>query len=322
MSPATPDFPVWVENLSLSSSSILYRCILQTNGRLSINQGYIWNGLANGLAPVQLNGGTLRMAAMQFDASAARTDTYISVTGASSVIQMTDCVFLQAPGAGANGLSVGTDNVANNVNGVVWNGWNAVGTNSGLSFDARLAASNSDLSKHISLHPSGYGFDVTSARLNLVAPSTASVACVVGGVEKTAVSNTQMVSSVPLNLGAGVGFGAQTGANNTDLSKHVQLHTSGYGMSVTGGRLNLVAPTAAGVFASVAGTDILIASAGGVTVAPALFINASGPTIRSGTGAATGTQPKGSIWMRTDGAAGSTLYVTQGAGVWAAVAGV
>jgi hypothetical protein len=56
----------------------------------------------------------------------------------------------------------------------------------------------------------------------------------------------------------------------------------------------------------------------GVTVISA----AGGPTIRAGPGAATGTQPKGSLWLRTDGAAGSTLYVTQGAGTWAAVAGV
>lgn len=48
----------------------------------------------------------------------------------------------------------------------------------------------------------------------------------------------------------------------------------------------------------------------------------TGPTIRSGTGAATGTQPKGSLWMRTDGAVGSTLYVSQGGGTWNAVAGV
>jgi len=54
-----------------------------------------------------------------------------------------------------------------------------------------------------------------------------------------------------------------------------------------------------------------------------LTIGASGaPTIRSGAGAATGTQPKGSLFMRTDGAVGSTLYVSQGAGVWNAVAGV
>ena len=48
----------------------------------------------------------------------------------------------------------------------------------------------------------------------------------------------------------------------------------------------------------------------------------AGPTLRSGAGVATGTQPKGSLWMRTDGAAGSTLYVSQGAGTWLPVAGV
>lgn len=49
-----------------------------------------------------------------------------------------------------------------------------------------------------------------------------------------------------------------------------------------------------------------------------------GPTIRSGTGAATGTQPAGSLWIRTDAgaAAGSRLYVSQGAGTWNAIAGV
>jgi hypothetical protein len=72
------------------------------------------------------------------------------------------------------------------------------------------------------------------------------------------------------------------------------------------------------------GNPVLInRSTGAITFDAAnIAIGSSGPTIRSGTGAATGTQPKGSIWMRTDGAAGSTLYVTQGGGVWAPVAGV
>ena len=48
----------------------------------------------------------------------------------------------------------------------------------------------------------------------------------------------------------------------------------------------------------------------------------AGPTIRAGAGAASGTQPKGSLWSRTDGAVGSTLYVSQGGGTWNAVAGV
>lgn len=42
----------------------------------------------------------------------------------------------------------------------------------------------------------------------------------------------------------------------------------------------------------------------------------------TGAGAASGTQPKGSIWLRTDGGVGSTLYVSQGGGTWNAIAGV
>lgn len=183
VNPTDPAFQVVIDNLFITSSSILYRGILQQNGHLSISHGYMWHGLVSGLAMVQVNGGTLRLAAMQLDASAARTDTYISVTGASSVIQMSDCVFLAAPGAGAKGLTTTVDNPSHALDGIKWNGWAVTGTTAGLSL-------------------------------------------------------------------------------------------------------------------------------------------AAGPTIRSGTGAATGTQPKGSLWMRTDGAAGTTLYVSQDGGTWNPVAGV
>ena len=53
-----------------------------------------------------------------------------------------------------------------------------------------------------------------------------------------------------------------------------------------------------------------------------IAIGASGPNIKAGTGAATGTQPAGSLWLRTDGAAGTRIYVSQGAGSWLAIAGV
>jgi hypothetical protein len=48
----------------------------------------------------------------------------------------------------------------------------------------------------------------------------------------------------------------------------------------------------------------------------------AGANIRSGTGAASGTQPKGSLWMRTDGGVGTTMYVSQGGGTWNPVSGV
>jgi hypothetical protein len=42
----------------------------------------------------------------------------------------------------------------------------------------------------------------------------------------------------------------------------------------------------------------------------------------SGTGAPTSTQAVGSLYSRTDGTVGATLYVSRGGGVWNAVAGV
>ena len=64
-------------------------------------------------------------------------------------------------------------------------------------------------------------------------------------------------------------------------------------------------------------------STGQVTM-PQIGVGSSvtGPNIRAGTGAASGTQPSGSIWIRTDGAAGSRIYVSAGGGTWAAIAGV
>ena len=48
----------------------------------------------------------------------------------------------------------------------------------------------------------------------------------------------------------------------------------------------------------------------------------SGPTWTTGTAAPAATAPIGSLYSRTGGAVGATLYVSRGAGTWAAVAGV
>ena len=47
-----------------------------------------------------------------------------------------------------------------------------------------------------------------------------------------------------------------------------------------------------------------------------------GPTITTGTAAPTSTQPISSLYLRVGGALGATLYVSRGAGTWAAVSGV
>jgi hypothetical protein len=66
-----------------------------------------------------------------------------------------------------------------------------------------------------------------------------------------------------------------------------------------------------------------IDSAQAITHTNGVTIGASGaPTIRSGTGAATGTQPSGSIWIRTDGSASNRIYVNQGGTTWVAIGSV
>lgn len=52
------------------------------------------------------------------------------------------------------------------------------------------------------------------------------------------------------------------------------------------------------------------------------IVGASGPTWTAGAGAPSTTQPLGSLWSRTDGTVGATLYVSRGAGVWNPVAAV
>jgi hypothetical protein len=48
----------------------------------------------------------------------------------------------------------------------------------------------------------------------------------------------------------------------------------------------------------------------------------AGPTWTAGTGAPATTEPLGSLYSRTDGAVGSTIYVSRGDGTWNAMAGV
>ena len=70
-------------------------------------------------------------------------------------------------------------------------------------------------------------------------------------------------------------------------------------------------------------TDMSVSPSVAPKQAGSLVIGTSaGPTIRAGTGVASGTQPSGSIFIRTDGAAGARIYVSQGAGSWLAIATV
>lgn len=69
------------------------------------------------------------------------------------------------------------------------------------------------------------------------------------------------------------------------------------------------------------GTNLLQV-AGGLQATTHVIGASTGPTVTSGTGAPSSTQPNASLFLRTDGSTGSRLYVSAGSGTWAAVASV
>lgn len=66
---------------------------------------------------------------------------------------------------------------------------------------------------------------------------------------------------------SGISFGTVAVASTTDLSRHIQLHTLGYGFNVSAGRLNVVNGTGSFAVVNSAGVDLFsIGNTGGVLV--------------------------------------------------------
>ena len=124
----------------------------------------------------------------------------------------------------------------------------------------------------------------------------------------------------------GINLGSTTAGSSTDLSKHIAVWGTTIGFNATAGAFNYVGGASTTHSIQVGGNAIFNVGANGAVVVGTGYLafgsGASGANIRSGAGAATGTQPSGSLWLRTDGSAGARLYVSQGAGTWVPVASV
>jgi hypothetical protein len=146
----------------------------------------------------------------------------------------------------------------------------------GIGFGASIGNTPLDFSHHINLWGSQYGISITSNRLNIVAGSN--IVMVVGnntdigtfspgglfmagtntvtlGADPTTAMqattkqyvDTKAGNYVPLaggTMSGGLGFGAATAASTSDLTRHISLHSAGYGFNVTASRLNLVTAAA------------------------------------------------------------------------------
>jgi hypothetical protein len=185
-----------------------------------------------------------------------------------------------------------------------------------------------DLSKHIALYSTTFGLSVTSARLNLVCPSGSGVWFNAGGTDIASFTTTAatfgndtLAGNMNINLDTAAGRYRQFIYQTAGSPRwNLQVDNSAESGSNAGSNLYINRYSDAGANL---GTPLSInRAAGGVTVDQLNVTTAAGPNIRSGAGAATGTQPAGSLWLRTDGSAGARLYVSAGGGTWAAVAGV
>jgi hypothetical protein len=205
-------------------------------------------------------------------------------------------------------------------------------TVNGIRFDG-TPTSISDLSFHINLSAGTYGINAYANAMNFNIPTGANFDFVVGGgsigyIDATGInympigqtgaragSFTTLAASGAATLG-GVGFGSVFASSGTDLSKHLALYSTNYGLNVPAtNTMNVV----------VAGfTQATFSAVGYVAVAGYLAIGGvSGPTWTTGSGVPSSTQPVGSIYSRVSTwAAGATLYVSKGAGAWTPVAAV
>jgi hypothetical protein len=123
--------------------------------------------------------------------------------------------------------------------------------------------------------------------------------------------------------GWGNGLGTITGNDNTCVGNQTALNlTSGARNSLFGSGAGNALTTGSDNIAIGNAVNLAAGTNNTINIGNTIILTTTGPTIRSGSGAATGTQPAGSIWLRTDGTTANRFYVSAGGGTWAAVAGV
>jgi membrane protein involved in colicin uptake len=134
-------------------------------------------------------------------------------------------------------------------------------------------------------------------------------------------------SGVQTNLDAEVaarqaGDVALSGAVVTERAERQAADTAEASARAAADTAEVTARTAADALALPKTGGTLTGPLTGTTATFGTVGTSGGATWRSGTGAPAGTAPIGSLYSRTDGAVGSTLYVSRGAGTWNPVAGV
>jgi hypothetical protein len=274
--------------------------------------GSLWGGLFN----AQLeSGATFWNQAMgcEINVGVAAGASAAYVTGAAIVLGTHN----QAPQQFDQMLGFGMISRAGNVglkNGIVFGGaggwWPIDPSGSLMTTNVSLIAGGPAYTATYGIDLSGVtfsqaafrskGFAVSGAGQVNASPTSAVPAFAIGG---------NIIGVVPAgSAGGNIGFN-YAGAGEVD-------YFNGYGSAVLN---SLWYQISGGVATFLAQLDIT----GTFRTAIGLGVGGgSGPTWTTGSAAPAATAPVGSLYSRTGGAVGATLYVSRGGGTWAAVAGV
>lgn len=143
--------------------------------------------------------------------------------------------------------------------------------------------------------------------------------------------NMANATSNVLNFGtagfAAPTFGTRSGGTKVVIYAAVGAGAADYAIGMEGGYLwhSVQDATSAIGFKWYGGTTLAmqLTNTGALSVTNSVGVGGTtGPTWTTGSAAPASTQPVGSLYSRVGGAVGATLYVSRGAGAWAAVAGV
>lgn len=152
------------------------------------------------------------------------------------------------------------------------------------------------------------GIDITVVQAQAVAANTAA----------TNASAAALAAQISANTGIAAASSAQTSATTANATASSAQATANAAQISANNAMTEIATETSRAEAA----EALLAPLNMPVFTGPVGVNPGGATWTSGTGAPGSSQPVGSLYSRTGGGVGSTLYVSRGSGTWLAVAGV
>jgi hypothetical protein len=291
-------------------------------GFVHINSGNSFNGITTpGMPAFNVTGGRLFVGGGMRFAAAATINGINFANSGTGVLQVQNVSF-DTPAGGGVGFQI-TDNIANSVRDIVWNGW----TITGIPAEplGRYETPQTNYVKQMNITGGTFNLGnpnlATSPEFNLFAAA---------GVSRRIQFSTGAAGGVGRRWSMGANSTAEGGANagsdwfcNAWADDGTTLLSAPISIKRSTGLVTMPTGVAiSGGLSTIDSANIGLTAPGQVVGTVIRANSPTGPTFTGGAGAPSSTQPVGSIYSNVSGAVGARLYVSAGAGSWNAVAGV